>query len=174
VWRKKNICICSLNKPPALHSTCVFDLPTEDVGFLRKFRIAMHASHSALSKSTSKNFCQNAVFPTLSKCRSHSKCQNYFHCCIHVQFTSFAFCTPRGSLPCLQRYFTRRTSVYCLTAFTAIIFVFLPHVVNITSPTKPCLYFYLQSVNIQRVNLRHKYSIFDNREPLHQRCHSIL
>ena len=96
VWRKKRICMCSLNKPPALHSICVFDCPTEDAEFLCKFRIAVHAFHSALSKSFSKNFCQNSVFPTLSKCRSQSKSQNYFHCCIHVQFTSFAFCIPRG------------------------------------------------------------------------------
>ena len=73
VWRKKSVCICSLYKPADLHSVCVFDRPTEDDEFLRKFRVAMRASHAALSKPTSKNFCQKAVFPTLSKIVKMSK-----------------------------------------------------------------------------------------------------
>lgn len=97
VWSKKSVCICSLNKPPALHSVCVFGRPTKDAEFLRKFRIAMHASKAVLSKSATTNFCQNAVFPTFSKCQSQLICQNHFHCSTHVQSTSVAFRTPRGS-----------------------------------------------------------------------------
>jgi hypothetical protein len=60
--RKAYIYIYNLNKP-ALHSICVFDRPTEDAEFLRKFRIAMHAFHAALSKSTSKFFLPERSLP---------------------------------------------------------------------------------------------------------------
>lgn len=62
VQKEKHIYIYNLNKP-ALHSICVFDRPTEDAEFLRKFRIAMHAFHAALSKSTSKFFLPERSLP---------------------------------------------------------------------------------------------------------------
>jgi hypothetical protein len=48
VWSKKKVCVCSLNEPPACHSISAFDRPTRDAEFLRKFRFAIHASHSSL------------------------------------------------------------------------------------------------------------------------------
>jgi hypothetical protein len=58
----------------------VFDRPTEDIEYLRKFRITMHASHSALSKSTSKKFartqfsrrCQNVEISRNAKIISNA------------------------------------------------------------------------------------------------------
>jgi hypothetical protein len=110
LWSKKRGFICSLNKPSAWHPISVFDRPTEDAEFLRKFRVAMHASHAALSKSTSISF--------FARTQSSRRCQNV-EVSRNAKIISTAVCTyspfPLPSahpeaLPCLQPYFTRRTN----------------------------------------------------------------
>jgi hypothetical protein len=155
--------MCSSNKPSALHSICVFDCPTEDDVSLCKFRIAIFASHAALSKSTSKAFLTERSLPDVVKMSKSVEMTKLFPL-LYARTVHF-FCLPHT--PKIYFVFSLTLLGRACTAWrpSESFFFLLPHAVNVTSPTKPRLYF-LSSIS--QCSKRRKYSLTDNHESIHQ------